>query len=295
MPGFWTDQWKAALGESEGDAIQRFLDARLLVPCTPSERLVCKFQYKELEGMLRERGLKLTGRKYEMAERLCSADFAGMEQNVAGVNLLKWSEQGRQLASAFFSRRDEMQRSAVAALRGKNPELASRFVCEFQDALGFPDTPMIQNKPDVADVSNVFSARPKILAGISEESLECVRVAAGMAFLGLGHDPLTDNVETGIRLAAPAAVKMIISYVQSRRNVESWQSSGLVRTVKIICSADGPCKVCAKLSNRTWLLEDVPEIPYEHCTSDEGCKCGYVLADVKRGNVADLRGGGGEL
>ena len=281
VSGIWEERWKAALGEGEEDALQRFLDARLLILCSPSERLASKFQYKELKVMLRERGLKLAGRKDEMAERLCSADPTGMEKNIARVNLLKWSEEGRQLSSVFFSRRDEMQRAAAAALQGKNPELACRLVCEFQDALGFPENPMFQSKPDLADVTSVFSAAPKILAGVKQESLEYLRIAAGMAFLGLEHDPLTDNLETGIRLAGPAAVKMIFSYVQSRRNFESWRSSGLVRTVRIVCSADGPCKVCARLSNRTWPIKDVPEIPYEHCTSDEGCKCGYILADLK--------------
>lgn len=281
VSGFWAERWKAALGEGEEDALQRFLDARLLILCSPSERLASKFQYKELKVMLRVRGLKLAGRKDEMAERLCRADFTGMERNIAGVNLLKWSEEGRQLAGVFFSRRNEMQRAAAAALREKNPELACRLVCEFEDALGFPDIPMIQSKPDLADVSNVFSATPKILAGVKQESLEYLRIAAAMAFLGLKHDPLTDSLETGIRLEGPAAVAMINSYIQNHRNIESWRTSGLVRTVKIVCSADGPCKVCARLSKRTWPIEDVPEIPYEHCTSDEGCKCGYILADLK--------------
>ena len=49
-----------------------------------------------------------------------------------------------------------------------------------------------------------------------------------------------------------------------------------------------PCKVCARLSKRTWPIEDVPEIPYEHCTSDEGCKCGYILGCTRSKRTLEL-------
>jgi hypothetical protein len=274
--GPWGDQWSAALGEDGNEALRRFVEAGFLVRCSVPEQLAFKCSSVQLKQMLRNRGLKLSGRKDEMAERLCKAAPAEMEKAVAGMDLLAYSESGQQLAGEFFARRDETHRVALASLRERNPGLACRVVSEFQDALGFPEIPMFQTKPDLADVTSVFSLRPRILAGVNEEALEHLRVAAGMAFLGLGDNWLPENLETGIRLAGPAAVSMIISRVQSGKNLESWRSSGLVRTVKIICSADGPCEACSGLRSRVWPIEELPEIPYENCSSPEGCRCACV-------------------
>lgn len=280
--GHWGDEWTVALGEDAREALRRFVEAGLLVPCAVPEGLIFRFSSAQLKQLLRERRLKLSGRKDEMSERLYKADSAGMEKAVAEMNLLKYSQSGQQLASEFLARRDEMQRTALAALREGNPGLACQVVCEFQDALGFPEIPMFPTKPNLADVSSVFSVRPRILAGVNEEALEHLRVAAGMAFLGLSDHGLPENLETGIRLAGPEAVNMIIGTVQNGRNVELWRRSGLVRTVKIFCSADGPCVACAELRNRVWPIEELPEIPYEHCTSPQGCRCGCV-ADLIEG------------
>jgi hypothetical protein len=99
-------RWKAALGESEPDAIRRFASGGLLVSCPLPEKIAYTFSDAFLRGMLRERGLKLSGRKDEKAERLCSTDPRGMEAALAGVELLKCSETGRQLADEFFRPKD---------------------------------------------------------------------------------------------------------------------------------------------------------------------------------------------
>jgi SAP domain len=280
--GPWGDQWKWALGEDRSEAIRRFVEAGLLVRCALSVSVAFKLSSSQLKQMLGERGLKVSGRKDEMAERLCKANAAEMERAVAGMNLLTCSEGGRQLAGEFLTRSDEMKWAALAALREKNPGLACRVVSEWQDALGFPELPMIQTKPDLGDVSRVFSVRPRILSGVNEEAFKQLRVTAGMAFLGLGDRWLPGNLETGIRLAGPSAVSMIISSVQISRNVEGWRSSGVVRTVKILCCADGPCEACNALRNCVWPIGDLPEIPYEHCTSPGGCRC-VCVADLIEG------------
>ena len=148
-PGYWSDQWRSALGETHEDAIRRFIDTGLLVPCPLSQRLAWKLPYTELKQLLRDRKLKISGRKAEMAERLCESDPEGMEKVLAGLSLLQCSELGRTLASAFLARKSEMQNAALEALRKKNLDLAVSVVSEFQDALGFPEDPLMPSKPDV--------------------------------------------------------------------------------------------------------------------------------------------------
>jgi len=280
-PGYWSDQWRSALGETHEDAIRRFVDTGLLMPCPLSQRLAWKLPYTELKRMLRDLKLKISGRKAEMAERLCESDPEGMEKVLAGLNLLQCSESGRTLASAFSARKSEIQNAALEALREKNLDLAVRTVSEFQDALGFPEDPLMPSKPDAGDLRRVFSVEPKILKGISDDVMESVRIAAGMAFLGLGTKWLPENLVTGARIDGDIAVDMVVSRVQTERNVESWQASGLVSSVEVVCSTDGPCVACSELSEHPWSIDTVPEIPYEHCTSAWGCHCGLILSEIR--------------
>jgi hypothetical protein len=279
--GRWGDEWKVALGEDAAEALRRFVGAGLLVPCSLPVKLASKFSSVQLKGMLKQRGLKLSGRKDEMIERLCEGDRVKMERAVADLYLLTCSDAGRQLADEFVGRRDKMHLAAFAALRDRNIVLACQVVCDFQDALGFPEIPMFPSKPYLPDVRSVFAVKPGILAGVNEEALEHLRLAAGMAFLGLGDHWLPENLETGIRLSGPAAVSMIIGAVQNWRNVESWRNSGLVRTVRIVCSAGGPCETCASLADRVWPIGELPEIPNAHCTSPYGCRCACVADLIK--------------
>jgi len=283
LPGHWADRWREALGESEEQAIRRFVEAGLLTRCSLSERLDWKVRYVELKQMLKERGLKPSGNKVQLIERLCQADPKGMETAVAGVNLLRCSEAGQDLASSFIASREHMRNAALNALCEGELDSAVRTVCDFHDALGFPEDLFFPTKPNLSDLRRAFSVRPTILAGVTDETLEELRVAAGMAFLGLGTDWLPDNFETGIRLKGDAAVRMIISRVQNERNMQAWLESGLVKTIKVLCSQDGPCEACSALSNRAWQIESLPEIPYMHCTSEQGCRCVCVADSIESG------------
>lgn len=268
----WADQWTGALGETESEAIRRFIGAGLLTPCTLSERLACRFSSAELKRMLGERHLKVSGRKEEMAERLSNADPLAMERAVVGAIFMRCYERGLHLANAFIAYRNQMQTAALKSLRQGYADSAYQVVCDFQDALGFPEAPMIQSKPDLGDLRRVFSVKPKILASVSGKVLEELRVAAGMAFLGLASNWLPEDLDTGMAMDCDAAVNMIIAQVQNARNIESFRLGG-VSKIKILCSQDGPCEACSALRSRIWPLDAAPEIPYEHCTSACGCRC----------------------
>lgn len=283
QPGHWVDRWRKALGESEEQAMRRFVGAGLLTRCSLSERLDWKVRYVELKQMLKERGLKLSGNKAQLIERLCQADPKGMETTVEGVNLLRCSEAGQGLASAFVASREHMRNATLDAMCEGALDSAVRIVCDFHDALGFPEDPFFPTKPNLSDLRRAFSVRTAILEGVSDETLEKLRLAAGMAFLGLGTDWLPDNFETGMRFTGDTAVGMIISRVQNERNMQSWHETGLVKTIKVLCSHDDSCEACSALSNRVWQIESLPEIPYVYCTSEQGCRCVCVADSIESG------------
>lgn len=95
----WAD-WNELLGESLNSAIQRLkTDGGLLPVNEPTWRILYKRSANELKKMCREHGLKVSGTKEQMAERLASIDPSGLVLGYPG-ELLKCSHEAEQIANA---------------------------------------------------------------------------------------------------------------------------------------------------------------------------------------------------
>jgi hypothetical protein len=66
------------------------------------------------------------------------------------------------------------------------------------------------------------------------------------------------------------ATRMLEFYVHHQRDLSRMRGSG-IKKVKII--GIGGCEACAALNNKTFLLDELPELPYEKCTCYLGCRC----------------------
>jgi hypothetical protein len=243
------------------------------------------FSLVQLKQMARDRQLKLSGRKDQIAERLCGADPAGMGKAVAEIALLRCSEAGRQLANQFLARQEDVRRNAMEALRQRNLELAVSVVSSFNDELGFPIDPIFSSSSETLreQLRRTFTTNPKILSGEDKTVLEHCRIAVGMSFLGLGlecppADPETERKLEDGKLDVP---RMIISSVQSGMNLEDWRTSGFVKSIKIVGSSGGDsCPACKSAQKAPWPIKDVPELPIPDCTSEGGCNCSYVTHEI---------------
>ena len=92
--------WDGLLGESLNSAIQRLKTDGALVPVNePTWRILCGRSANELKKMCREHGLKVSGTKEQLAERLASIDPSGLVLGYAG-ELLKCSHEAEQIANA---------------------------------------------------------------------------------------------------------------------------------------------------------------------------------------------------
>ena len=275
--GHWADRWKEALGECQTEAVRRFAEAGLLVPCSLSEHLAWKLSYKRLKQMLRERGLKLSGRKNALAERLSGADAKGAEEALAGLRMWKCSEEGSKLTNQFLESVRQTERAALEALQAKKCEEAVRIVCDFKDALGFPREQFFQDRPNLEDVRGVFDARPGILAGVHEDALENLRIAAGMSLLLLDYhliEWLPEGFSTGLAFSNDTAIAMLCGYVRIERQLADYRKMEFIKHLRI--SGGNPeksCDVCKALLGRVWVIDEVPELPHPQCTSDSGCHC----------------------
>jgi hypothetical protein len=69
------DYLKNAIKQNPKDVIERFLREGVLITCELDEILDCVFKVPDLQKMAKEEGLKTTGTKAELVERLVTAIY----------------------------------------------------------------------------------------------------------------------------------------------------------------------------------------------------------------------------
>jgi hypothetical protein len=284
-----SDTWKAVLGEAPGKAIERFLDEGLLEQASLEGLLDYKHKVSELKSMLEQRGLPVSGRKAELIERLIRADPEGMRKTTRGLNVLRCTEQGQMIAEEYLAQekkeRAKAEEQVLQALRQRKFKEASQIVTAFEARQVFPrginiDWKHYSPTHYVAMLKTMFGGRPKILSSLDDQQMEYLRIAAGMTYLwgtNQADNWLPDNFETGLIMDNDAAARMIFFYASHQLNVAQYRAAG-AKTVEILAT-DNSCSACKKLAKRKYKLGEVPELPYEKCTSEMGCRCTTVVAD----------------
>jgi hypothetical protein len=147
-------------------------------------------------------------------------------------------------------------------------------------SIGFTLDPL----PTVPDIAMIFECRPKSLAFCTAREMKQLRVAVALAWLGVDQRELVNDLSK--RLAWPhpmrigAAVHNLIAGCFAEKNAKRWKTNGLVESVKLLTSADGPCEVCRKAAEREYTASETPITPVPGCTNmEDGCRC--VMAPTK--------------
>lgn len=250
-----------------------------------------KYTIAELKPMLRERGLKVSGRKAELIERLVEADPEAMKKAVRGLRILQATEEGRGTAEQYLEeereKRHRAERSAFQALKQRKLKAASQAVASFEAKQVFArgigiDWANHDPSRDVMMLSVIFSGKPQIINGLDDEQLKHLRLAAGMMHLwGVSRvkkEWLPEGFSTELHLDNATAARMLVFYASHHLRLKQYR--GHIKTVEILTVESSSCDACKKLAKKTYVLAEVPELPYEKCTNKMGCRCQIVSADI---------------
>ena len=279
-----SDAWKTALGENTKQAIKRFLDEGMLVQADLNAKLDYKFKAAELKDMLKKRGLTLSGRKGDLIQRLIQADPEGMKKAVSGLTVLLCSEHGQEITEQYLAnkkaKRKKVEQQVMEYLRQRKFKEASLAVAAYEAEQVFPRGIGIDWKhhnpaQNIAMLNAIFGSKPKILARLSESQSEALRLVAGMMYLwgtNQSKEWLSPDLKTNLAIDNNAAARMFLFHATHRVNIANYRQSGVVKQVKISAAQDS-CNACKKISGKRFKLNEVPELPYEHCTHEMGCRC----------------------
>jgi hypothetical protein len=281
--------WTELLGETADAAIETFLQMGWLVPAPLPEKLDYRFKATELKPFLKERGLKVSGRKLELIDRLIATGDAQIEALVAELDIHRCSAAGRTAAEKYLTLQKEKRAKAEGAvldfLRAGDFDAASRAVADyeagqvFRRGLGI-DWKHYDVSRDTKLLNKIFAGRPTILNQLREEDWPSLRIATAMMALWGSRDAKAWLPPTFIGIAkfdSDTAARMLLFWAQNSLRVAEYQEISLsipnwVKEFRI-SAIDGSCPSCRALAERGFRIEEIPELPNPECTHPYGCRC----------------------
>jgi hypothetical protein len=287
------DYWETVLGEKPANVIEQFTMEGMLERAGLPELIAYKFKTSDLKSRLRDNGLKVSGRKEELVQRLIDNDAKAMSEATKDIKLYRCTATGMQLAENYLAsektKRESAERDAFELLARDECSKAARVVAQYEASQVFPRGLGINWKSydetsDVESLRTMFDSTPAILRSIEEIRLKPLRLGAGMMQLwgtNRARDWLPDGFDTGIHLDADAACRMFVFYASHLRRMKDYRKAG-VRTVKVLGVDDGnTCSECRKISGKKFHLENMLELPYAKCTCEIGCRCTTVVEEFR--------------
>ena len=295
LPSHYNDDenWESVLKETARKAIKKLIKQGLLEPAGLLELLNFKFKVTDLKIMLKERGLKASGHKQDLIERLVQHEPEKMKNATKGIELYFCTPKGKDVAERYLTgakdKKSVAEQEVLASLKKRALQKAARIVAAYEMTQVFSrglgiDFSEYDPGSDVRTLKLIFDETPGILKGIEESRLEKLRLAAAMMHLwgtNRAQAWLPEGFETGTHLWGDAAARMFIFYAIHKGNMEQYREHG-VKTVENLGVKDNwQCSPCRKISGKKYSLGKVPELPYPKCTSPLGCRCTMVVEDFR--------------
>jgi SPP1 gp7 family putative phage head morphogenesis protein len=285
------ERWAAVLGGRPAEAIDRLRKAGMLAPAELRDRIDARFKASELKPLLKQRGLKVSGRKEALIDRLIEHDEAAMRDATGDVVVFRCTEEGRQLAERYLEderqKREAAERAALDRLQSRDLAGAARAVAGFEAGQVFSrgmgiDWSASPSESDKEILTAIFDRTPALLAGVDTQILRQLRLAAAMQQLwgtGSARKWLPDDCDTGMHLDADTAARMLVFHAFHLENVASYRRAGF-ETVEVSGVDDSrSCPQCRQIHGKIFALADAPEMPYAKCTCEMGCRCMVLCAD----------------
>lgn len=294
------ENWISVIGVPSTVFVERLIKSGKLIKSPLVATIVHCNSAPTLKEWCKERRLKVTGKKLDLAQRLIDADYAKMERLHKGRELLECAPESRARAESYIAEK-EAERSAVARegcfLFGQEKfnemiELVENYEARqvrmpgLSLIMGFDGTTSVRDteyrprnrSDDLKTIRGIAVAAPKILASMTADDLDALRAYCAMRYLMRDSMPLSDLPSSfrGIeRLGIAGTWRMMHFHLKHLHDIERMKSID-VKKVEVMTSgvSAGTCAACIKIS-KVYGIGSVPELPFQGCTCDAGCRCWY--------------------
>jgi len=179
-------------------------------------------------------------------------------------------------------RRDSAIKNCEIALRAGQYREASFTMAQYEAGRVFPrglwsgpggavaHWKNYDTKRDEIILNYVFTRTPKLAIKRGWDKLPDVRFVAGMAHLFGNPKEAQKDCEESIRDGANS----FLTHAMFLNEMDEFRSIGVFKYVKVsTCNDKNVCDPCNKLAKSKHLIDKMPELPYENCKEEHGCRC----------------------
>jgi hypothetical protein len=279
--------WNAVLTEPVGATLAQFRSNGWLVDAPWQEVFTARHRIDDLKGLLRDRGLRVSGKKAELAARLIKTDAEGMRHRIADMEAWVLSqtvaahvEQQLLAEKAVEARAHD---AAFSALREGQVSKAVDAIVAYERTRLFPRGLGIDwhrdgiGEPLIEEAQAILQASPGILSDMPEHELDVLRPVAAILQL-TGESRSRPWLPTGIvghsRLDIETAVRMMLFHGSNTVRLQGLRKAGY-KQVDVVTCGSASCPTCQALEGNTFAISLVPELPHPGCTHELGCRCLY--------------------
>lgn len=279
--------WAGALGEPVGTVVHRFRQAGFLVDASVVDKLEGGFRAPELKALLKQRGLKVSGKKDILIQRLMEDDAPGMQIATSHLSLWICSPEAEVVARAYKDGKDA--RETTAHTKAFNALKEGRITDAVQSIIEFERTQVFARgvgidwhsaaapKQMEAQAKSIMKCSPSILKDVPGDELPMFRAIAAMqALTGESRSKawLPEGLKGHPSLDLETTVRMIVFAGSHQERLKQMRSSG-IKEVTIDHLGTDSCEACQSFGEQKYALADAPELPHPACTNERGCRCGY--------------------
>jgi hypothetical protein len=274
---------KDSIKEKPQEAISRFIRDGALIPCSIEEILECTYKVSQLQKFLKERDLPQKGNKSDLVERLVATDHRGMEGLTKRLSVMKCSESGLRLVEEYEQAKqraiDVAKQQSYEALLGNRLKEAYKTYIAFQRQYTDPRYP--SGGFEVEEMEFVLSSRPKVLSNISPENLGSLRAAICMSILWQ-DEPVINWIPISFHTHLKSN-EVAANYLRQNAKIreELARIKEYSEQVKVTFYSNDidSCELCLALNGKVIDIKNFPDLPFEGCKSDFGCKCDLRYPD----------------
>jgi hypothetical protein len=279
------ERWSAALGMAPHLAVKELARTGLLVRPTLAERLEGSMSLQQLKDLCRARSLTVSGKKAELAARLVASGISDSSVPVGDSYIC--SPAGREAAETYKLRKSaekrDLQLQTADLLDAHDFAGASRVVCEYEARQVFArgiGVDWSTGTVGLSEVTAIYAARKAFLRKVSASDLENVRLLAALDDLW-GEEvsifPDRNAPVPGCRFPLGIAARQLRFHHSHSPGAHTFPNSSLPIVMEYI-AAEGDCPSCAARNGKRFPPKQVPELPSDDCTCEEGCRC--ILSPV---------------
>lgn len=259
------DYWDKRLGEAGYDVLQRFIAEGLIEPVPLTRYVERGFTKEQITELLRSSGLKLSGKKAELAARLVVGDPEWARQQAQSRCIYERTAAG-----------NEVEKTIAGEIGNENGELEAKLLLLIHDGL-YEEAYWAWAAWDAEQLDPLCNERNVDDVWRAENSDDFVKMAQQIAAIlpeGERERLLTDWL-MGERDFYEHSLMTQQHGKAYERDLVQWRKAPFVAGIQIHASPTNNQCSFAKHYEGCYRLEDAPDHPFGPCDQEPCCTCGW--------------------